>query len=325
MPRTKGTVVAVKKKGQKYFVTQPGQTRRKPYTGSKAKAKKVSKKGLNKARRSFEEMKRYTHEDLAKDMGVTNIVTVVDNVTNPTVLKPMVQDDIAQTASRAKILPIWSYYNPKVGFTEDAMIGMKRINKYCKAKMVFNFPQHAQLDNPRYYIVQLWVTMPPNNTNFTTPSKTDYTRFQFLTHITEHISQYFDEAGKREFVNFNPREDKHFKIIKFHRVQPNQNGQEINPVAGPLTATTVNPQVFGKPSQVNLTFNWKCNQTHNTQYTKGTSGAGPIDFLYDNTGWIPALLYYSPDSGDASAGAAPREGTENSPFLYYNDCTWFTG
>lgn len=304
--------------------SKPGDIRK--YAKKKDTIKgKQGKKNLAKARRSFEEMKKYNHEQLAIDMGVTAMVTSVDNVTNPTVLKPMVQSDVAQTASTAKILPMWSFYNPKQGFDEQSMIGTKRLNKYLQCKMVFNFPEHAQLDNPRYYIIQLWVTKPFGATNFTTPNVGDVTRAQFLTHITNHVSQFFDEAGKREFVNFNPIETKDFKILSYRRVKPNKDGQEISPAMAIEPGVTEFPETFGKASQVNLSFKWKLKQAKNTRYSTGTSLAGPIDFMYPNDSWIPALIYYSPDAGNSSAGQAAREGTENAPFIYYNDQTWFTG
>lgn len=321
MPPKRAKVVRVKKKGGTWTTVAAARRRKAPY---RAKAVKINKKTMAKSRRAFEEVKKYTHEQLAIDMGVTPTQPYVDNVSNPTVLKAMVQNDPNQTASRAKILPMWSFYTMKQGFDTESVIGEKRNNKYCTCKLVFNFPTRVQLDNPRYYLIQMWVTQPFQATNFTNPAKKDVTRNQFLTHLSNMVSEYFDEDGKREFVNFNPIETKHFKIVSYRRIVPKMNEQEINPVAGPLTSTTVNPQVFGKPSPQNHTFTWKMKPGKQAKFTKGDSLAGPLDFYYLNDSWLPLIVYYSPDSGTVSAGTADRVGVDNSPFIYYNDCTWWT-
>lgn len=325
MPPKRAKVVKYRKKGQKKWTSTKVKgkvTNRKghPY-------KKVNAKALAKTRRQFEEMKSYSHEQLAIDLGVTSMNPVVDHIYNPTVLQNMTSS--TGNAMTSKIFPMWSFYNPKQGFDDESMIGSKRINKFCKCKMVFQPPAHPQVDNPKYYLISAWITLPINNTEFSTPTKAAFTRAELISHILHAVQKNFDENQKREFVNFNPIETKHYKVVSYRRIKFDQNNQSINPQMAIEPGVTVYPQTYGKASKQNHSFTWKLDATKNTQYTAGTTptSSAAVPFLYPNKSWLPVVIYYCPDAGDpdGSAGAGSRDGNDNNPIIYYNNQTWFTG
>lgn len=292
--------------------------------------KKDFKKKLATARRSFEEMKSYSHEQLAIDLGVTTLNPVVDNVYNPTAVTHMISSTGLPLTS--KIFPMWSFYNPLVGFSDHSMIGSKRINKFLKCKMVFIPPSIPQVDNPRYYLISAWVTNPVNLTEFTAPHKNSFTRANLIQHILKSVQKDFDENGQREFVNFNPVETKHYKIVSYRRINFDKNSEAVAPTVIPGSSAAGGQQVehrVGKNSRSNHTFTWKLNQSKNTKYTEGDVAqlGAPVPFYYPNNSWLPVVIYYSPDAGtpDTASGAPVRTGPENNPSVYFNNQTWFTG
>lgn len=305
---------------------KPVRRRRSTSLKKTAPRKKFQKK-LAVARRSFEEMKSYSHKELAQDLGVTTVTPVVDNVYDPTI--PQSMTSATQNPLISKIFPMWSFYSAKQGFSDQSMIGSKRINKFLKCKMVFEPPANPQLDNPRYYLISAWITNPVNLTDFTNPTKSAFTRAEMIQHILKSVQKDFDEAGVNEFVNFNPIETKHYKVVSYRRIKFDQNSNAINPQQSIVPGTTVFPETYGKQARQNHTFTWKLNPAKNTQYTMGTPGAlgVPLPFLYTNNSWLPVVIYYSPDANapDNNAGAGTRTGPDNNPKIYFNNQTWFTG
>lgn len=293
----------------------------------KRKVKKVNKKALARARRSFEEMKSYSHKELAVDMGVTTVNPTVDNIYDPTIPQAMISNTNAPLIS--KIFPMWSFYTAKQGFDDQSMIGSKRINKFLKCKMVFEPPTNPQIDNPRYYLISAWITTPINLTEFTSPTKTAFTRGELIQHLLKSIQKDFDQAGTAEFVNFNPIETKHYKIVSYRRIKFDQNKNPMAPQQAIIPGTTVYPETYGKNARQNHTFTWKLNPAKNTQYTTGAPGplGTPLPFLYPNNSWLPVVIYYCPDANvhDQGAGVENRVGEVNNPKIYFNNQTWFTG
>ena len=283
----------------------------------RAARKPMAKRKMAAARRPFVEIKSRDHHQLWEQFGGSTTFPNVDTITNPKILVNMTNTD--STPKRSHIFPIWSYMNPTQGFTENDMLGLSLVGKYLTAKVNFQWPSEPQTNNPKYYMVHGWITIPPNNSVYSTPSISSYTRSQLLQHITNHLSRDFDQDTKEEFLQFKEAQRKDFKILGYRRVKPNQNTLQVQPTVNP---DTTNQIALGRLGQLNLTFKWPLNN-RKILYDRGQdqtmSGSAP--FLYDNKGWVPFLLYYCPSAGE---GIGPGNGTTKSPSIAYNDKFWYS-
>lgn len=263
-------------------------------------------------RRPFVEIKSRSHRDLWLTLGGSSMFPSVDGVVDPTTFITLTTGETNPVTS--SLLPLWSYYNPVQGISEKDMLGTTLTAKYLSAKVTFRFPATPQYKNPRYYLVHGWVTTPNNLNEFTTPTKASFTRSNLMTHVYNHLKRDFDEIGDIEFLQFKEKVNKQYKVLGFKRLQPDQRYAQ-------LTASPVSNSLAITPSDKNITVKWALNN-RKIKYTRGTNNdtviSDGIPFFYDNTGWIPFLMYYCPDSGDVNHGVT------NSPQIAYNDKFWFS-
>jgi hypothetical protein len=268
-------------------------------------------------RRPFVEIKSRDHKELWETFGGSTTFPTVDVITDPTVQQSMIDEN--GNPLRANIFPIWSYMNPVQGVTEKDMLGTTLTAKYLTAKVNFRFPAMLQTNNPKYYMVHGWVKVPPNLTQFTTPTRSGYTRTKLVQHIVDHVNRDFDEGGNQEFLQFKEATNKDYIILGYRNVKPNQNHLQ----AQTLISAGTSEQVLGKLPEVNLTFKWPMNN-RKIKYVRGTDSTmtGSAPFYYDNKGWLPFLLYYCPTAGDMEIG--PGTGQTKNPTIRYNNKFWFT-
>ena len=295
-----------------------GYRRRRAANLNQYRAKKAR---FQASRRPFVEIKSRSHKEFWATLGGSQqYYPEVDGVVDPTVLKPMVvlnQGQPTGDALLSRLFPIWSMMNPVQGITEKDMLGRTLTAKYLSAKVQFEWPKNPSLVNPRYYLIHGWVKIPPNLTQYTTPSKANFTRGNLLTHIENHIKKDFDQNDKEEFLIFKEKTNKDYITLGYKRIRADRNAQGgINPTSGG------NPVlVAGQNPIISMTLKWKINN-RKIKFVKGTNNdtviTDGIPFFYDNKGWLPFLLYYCPDAGHVLPGA------DNSPAIAYNDKFWFS-
>ena len=275
-------------------------------------------------RRPFVEIKSRSHKELWETLGGSDTYyPTVDGVSNPTSFVTLTSG-VNNSPVTSSMLPVWSYYNPVQGITEKDMLGTTLTGKYLSAKLTFRFPETPQVKNPRYYIIHGWVTTPTNLNEFTTPAKAAFTRNNLLSHIFNHLKRDFDQVGDLEFLQFKEKVNKQYRILGYKRINPDQRRQQFNPnqIFNPNAGSSGENQIAGTiPSDINLNLKWNLNN-RKIKYSKGlnqdTVITDGIPFFYHNTGWMPFILYYCPDSGDIPNGVT------NSPQLAYNDKFWFS-
>lgn len=272
------------------------------------------------ARRPFVEIKGRSHRELWQTMGghPDNYPTL-DTIVDPTTVINLVTGGSSSPASRMRMLPLWSYLNPVQGVTDNDIIGTSMTAKFLTAKVQFYFPTTPQLTSPRYYIVHGWVKVPVHNTAYTVPSRTDFTRQQLLTHIQNHVKNFFDQDGKDEFLQFKEKSNKDFITLGYKRITTNRN---INPGVNPTNSGYIGAESLKGSNPVQtIVCKWPMNN-RKIKYIYGTQnavhGTPGTPFLYENTQWLPFLLYYCPDKDVVPAGST------NSPALAYNNKIWFS-
>ena len=306
--------------------------RRAPARKTTRSGARVSKTTMARNRRPFVEIKGRDHKSLWQTMGGTGS-NIVDNVSDPTLNKSMTVETGQGifTPVKSNFFPLWSFLNPIQGVTDQDMTGTQMVPKYLTAKVTWTWPEKLQVNNPKYYMIHGWCTVPMNLTEFTTPKLSEFTRANMIQHIINHVRRDFDESVKNEHLQFKPIETKDYTILSYQRVRPNQNANQIVPVnavtrpAG--SDASMNPAVItplGRLGQKTMTFKWPL-KNKKQRYVYGASSATvdgkEVPFLYNNSSWQPFLLYYCPSAGE---GLGPALGIDNSPKIAYNDKTWFS-
>lgn len=292
---------------------------------AKRKKAPVNKKAMAKARRPFVEIKGRSHSELFLSLvgTVTDPATVdfIDNVRDPRNLLSMSSGTPTFTPALSALLPLWSIWNPVQGVTEEDMVGQSLVAKYLTAKVEFRFPATVQINNPRYYLVHGWIKAPPNKTAYTTIVRSEFTRLNLIDYIESQLKERFDENNKQEFLDFKEKSNKNYKILGYKRVKPNQNSQQFTPNV--TYNSTANATVLhGVPSFRNITVTWPMN-SRKIKYTKGEYDYDypqpNVPFYYNNDGWTPFLMYYSPDAGTHTSA-----GETNCPGIAYDNKLWFS-
>lgn len=268
-------------------------------------------------RRPFVEIKSRDHKELWETFGGSSTFPTVDTITDPTVQQTMI--DPSGNPLKTNIFPIWSYMNPVQGVTEKDMLGTTLTAKYLSAKVNFRFPVTLQTNNPVYYMVHGWVKVPPNNTQFTNPTRSGYTREKLITHIINHLNRDFDEGGNQEFIQYKEATNKDYILLGYKKVTTDQTRLQVPTVI----AQGQVPQSLGKVPEKNMIFRWPMNN-RKIKYVRGTDSTmtGSAPFYYDNKGWLPFLLYYCPTAGDTEIG--PGTGQTKNPTIRYNNKFWFS-
>lgn len=296
------------------------------------RAQVIRKKKMKfaKQRRPFVETKHRSHRELWTTMGGDSTYnTTVDNVSNPTVNQAMylppdttVVPNLPARYALTKIFPLWSYMNPVQGVTSRDMLGQTLIAKYLTAKVQFIWPAAVQLKNPRYYLVHGWVKVPCNNTPFTSPTKSAFTREQIIQHISNHVIKDFDQNDKDEYLTFKEKTNKDYIVLGYRRLRnPNDAGGLPNSIVYNSTADT--NVTHGTPAPLNIKLQWPC-MNRRIEYSKGTqtNPVNDVPFFYPNKSHLPFFLLYSPDAG-TSLNAGDVD-IKNTPGIAYNDQFWFT-
>lgn len=292
----------------------------------KPKAKKV----MAKKRAPFVEIKSRSHTELWTTMGGTTIAPVRDTVVDPKVLVTMATVNTNPASNNIPFIsygfPLWSYYNPVQGVGDNDIIGRSLTMKYLTAKVHFEFPINAQVNNPRYYLIHGWVTMAPKLTGFTTPIREQFTRSQLLEFIDDQVVNNFNNDADDEFLEFKEKQNKNFKILGYRRIKPKKDELQVDP-AMYLQSTTVRPQTYGRPSPQNHTFRWPLNN-RKLRYTTGQTDSSVPDiphlYLNDAGTFLPFLLYYCPDTQYISRGADGNYPDNTCPIIGYDNKVWFS-
>lgn len=311
---TKSGNPKVYRKAQKY------NRRNTRYAKKKASNLATYRRGKMKfqsKRRPFVEIKSRSHYDLWVTFGGSSTFPNVDTITNPQTGEYMI--DGSGNPLRTKVFPIWSYMNPVQGVTEKDMLGTTLTAKYLTAKVQFRFPQIIQTVNPKYYIIHGWVKVPPNLTQFTTPTRSGFTRSQMLQHIINHVNRDFDQDGDDEFLQFKEATNKDYIVVGKKLIRPNQNKLQVQPTI--VSGTT--PDTLGRLPEQHIVCKWPMNN-RKIKYVKGTDSTmtSSAPFFYDNKGWVPFLLYYCPNVGQLAL--TPGTGDQKSPQISWNDKFWFS-
>jgi hypothetical protein len=292
---------------------------------------RAKKRKFQASRRPFVEVKSRSHREFWATLGGSEMNAEIDTVVDPTILVNMTSDNTPTgQALLSRLFPLWSYYNPVQGVTEKDMLGRTLTAKYLTAKVHFEFPQFPPIKTPRYYLIHGWCKIPTNLTEYTTPSKTMFTRGNLLTHIENHIKRDFDQNNKDEFLIFKEKTNKDYIVLGYKRIKSDRNANtgvpptahsgQIAPIVGGTGGGTVTPTiVVGSNPIQNHVLKWPLNN-RKIKYRKGKNNdtLNNIPFFYDNKGWAPFFLYYCPDAGTVLPSY------QNSPSIAYNDKFWFT-
>lgn len=273
-------------------------------------------------RKPFVEIKSRDHKALWTDMGGT--AADRDTVLDPYVPRHLITPGI-NAPQKLTQLPVWSYVNPVQGFTSEDMLGQYLTPKFLKMKLSLRPPKAYLAQpvpgsnrdaSPRLYVIHGWMTNAINNNAFTTPTRDGMTRAQFLTYMSNHISQKWMNTGRQNSLDFREATQSDIKILGYKRIrQPKDNNISI-PLEG-QAITTTSTTTIGQQPVVEFSLNWKLNN-RKVKYVKGTNTMTDIDFLYPNDSWIPFVLLYQPDSDYQASG-------QNYSWSYaYNDKTWFS-
>jgi len=230
-----------------------------------------------------------------------------------------------------KLFPLWSYMNPIQGTDDNNMIGRSLTAKYLTARVHFEFPKKPQVKNPRYYLIHGWVTQPPGLTQFTNPTKVNFTRSAMLTHLHSMIVEDFNNDSPDEFLDFKEKQNKNYKVLGYRRIKPTQKDLQVQPeMLIKQDGTTINPDVYGSVSPQNHVFKFPLNN-RKIRYTKGLTQQGvQVPFLYPNDKgtWIPFLIYYCPDTDRVPQDVTPTGQAiypdNQCPTISYDNKIWFS-
>ena len=285
-----------------------------------------AKNRFQASRRPFVEVKSQSHSDLWARLGGTpdtptsgDVITDPRKLVNMSVVPAGSPPGTPSSALITQFFHMWSFLSPLQGLGSQSMIGKTVTAKYLTCKVHFEFPIKAQLTNPRYYLIHGFVTIPMNGTLYTDPTRGDTTRSDIITHIQNHLKRDFDETRKEEFLRFNEKRQKDYKILGYKRIAPNRNRQQL-PGQIVYNSDAGNNVVHGVNSDKDYILKFPMNNKKIT-YSAGKQLTTPppgLNMYYPNKSWLPFVLYYCPDAGHVVGGH------DNSPSIAFNDKFWFT-
>lgn len=275
-------------------------------------------------RRPFTEIKSQSHKELWGRLGgTTSLPTSGDVIFNPQVLQNMSAPGSGPGSEVPLItywFPIWSYLSMTRGLGDKAMLGKSITGKFLTAKIHFEFPVTPQQYNPRYYMIHGWVTTPLNHTDYTNVSVKDTTRSDILNHIQNMTKRDFDQVSKEEFLNFNDKQQRNYKILGYRKMV-NKNrmvSAGIEPTV--LYNGAANTHMLrGVPQDVEFVAKWPMNNRKLTySLGKQITTSNNYEHRFPNRAWLPFLMFYCPDAGHITTG------TTNCPTVAYDNKFWFS-
>lgn len=272
-----------------------GRAHKAKYMTKKGAYKKSTKQNTRNVLRPFLESKTVTGEEVASDMGVTEMAPVIDNITNPMTAVTLGRD----TASNH--FWCWSILSMRQGIFERTMIGKSIYAQYLKQKFQIALPSGPyMIKHPaQVYLIHGWCKAPLNKTAYTSPTMDGLNRGDLIEHIEDQVKQYYDE--RKDKLRFRPKATANLKILGFQKVRARKDdnlGVASNTVA--LNESTTEPR--GAHAEISMSCTWTIKRK--LHYTPGVTNV--LQFLYTNHSWLPFTIIYNPSFAeytDASSGS----------------------
>ncbi len=290
-----------------------------------------AKKNFRKRRQPFVETKKREHTITA----FVNEQAGISPVNHPLyALQPMDWAEVSNDDAFTQF-NLASFNRIKQGIGEDQMVGDTIYGRYLKCKVEVKFPSNMNmlLEPNKVYLIQGWCTRSIGANaergvqNGASSDALEVSQADVQQHIENSIKQYFNQETDR--LRFRPKQETDVKILRKVELMPDLTNNTFLPPSLRGEAGFIGTN--GAIPDVHKSFTWTINRK--LAYTQGTGQDGKtlpqdnsavedIQNMYNNNGWLPFLILYSPQFQVYKDGETAT-GSEVKLQVRYNDCFWF--